>query len=117
MIRPTSCPEDVYEPVCSCYGDMTYDNSCLAAMDGVAHQPGLCAGDACSSSDECTEGTFCDIPGCTAETGICEWVPMRHTCDTDEPVCGCDGYTYGSACEANSYSVSVSHDGSCSPFR
>jgi hypothetical protein len=113
---PSECP-DVFEPVCGCDG-MTYGNRCEAAMAGVsiAHR-GACVR-RCDRTGEhpCDEGQFCMFqPGmCDAEdaVGMCTSIP--EVCrDIYEPVCGCDGMTYGNHCEAAMAGVSIAHRGAC----
>jgi len=109
---PRACP-DIFAPVCGCDG-MTYGNDCEAAAAGVrVASSGACSsGGGCTSNAECgrTEycaGTGCDTPGtCMARSEICPGIFA--------PVCGCDGTTYGNACEAAAAGARVASDGECS---
>jgi hypothetical protein len=57
----------------------------------------------CSSSDTptpCPDGQFCQAPNFGCGGGFCTTVTDQ-TCSTDTgPVCGCDGVTYDSMCDA-----------------
>lgn len=119
--RPEACLA-VYMPVCGCDGQ-TYGNACEAAVAGIS----VAAEGACDDPGErscggllggsCQEGEFCKfdleaICGAADATGTCEPVPM--VCPANvEPVCGCDGMTYGNACTANAAGVSVASEGEC----
>jgi len=110
--RPAACP-DVWDPVCGCDG-MTWGNRCEAAAAGasVLH-PGECVPPTCTSNSDCAAAEYCLIAGgeCTGD-GTCEARPEACTTHWD-PVCGCDGATYGNECEAAAAGVSVRHLGEC----
>ena len=64
----------------------------------------------------CPRGSYCDWPdqscGAVDAPGVCR--PEPDACvEVYAPVCGCDGRTYGNACEAASAGVDVQYDGRC----
>ena len=118
---PEACP-DVWDPVCSCDGT-TYSNACDAHAAGAAvaylgacdEPPVLaCGGD---SIVECPTNMFCaftlnDTCGWADAQGECQ--PLPQVCpDNVDPVCGCDGVTYGNECEANASGVAILSFGAC----
>jgi hypothetical protein len=66
----------------------------------------------------CAEGSFCELPPDTCQSadlaGVC--VPRDVACTQQwDPVCGCDGVTYGNDCMRALAGAQKSHDGSCEP--
>jgi hypothetical protein len=116
--RPAGCP-DVFDPVCGCDGQ-TYGNACEAASAGVAVATrgecraicGTLAGIACPDDQ------FCEFPPGTCEIvdqgGVC--VEVGGACPlVIDPVCGCDGVTYGNDCMRLASRVNLRHRGACAP--
>ncbi len=125
---PTECPQGEFRPVCGC-DDQTYETSCEAALAGVSVAfAGPCPSDPIDPTEpgpggeEC--GTYVCAPGmkCIKPPGHCDAPATSGMCmpSSDlvctmiyDPVCGCDGQTYGSFCETMQNGTAVDHWGAC----
>src|SRR5690349_19060244 len=100
---PTSCP-DVVSPVCGCDGKQ-YQNQCLAAKARVSVSANGTCSIACGgpSALVCADATtYCHFADGACLTGNAAGTCDPAKCEGGTPgiVCGCDGKTYASRCEA-----------------
>ena len=124
QVPPTVCPR-FWAPQCGCDG-VTYGNTCEALKAGVTiDHAGVCPdpnahgeGQTCGgiAALKCATGLYCDYPAGTCSwgdpSGVCVSLPA--TCPvTFAAVCGCNGQTYSSECEATKAGVRVDHVGGC----
>jgi hypothetical protein len=92
--------------------DGATDSAVDAPADAPADSTPMDATMPCDpTADECGMG-YCRVANCGDSMGECVERPLR--CDgVLEPVCGCDGRTYTSDCEAGRSGMSVDYEGSC----
>jgi len=69
----------------------------------------------CGGDGECAANEYCKKSSCDAATGTCSVRPASCTGDdaTLAPVCGCDKFTYYTACVAAREGVNVATSGEC----
>ena len=65
----------------------------------------------CPTGQYCKSAVAGQCPG-KRTYGVCAGRPQVCTTMYD-PVCGCNGKTYGNACQAAAASTSIKHDGAC----
>ncbi len=113
---PQGCPDNV-DPVCGCDG-VTYFNDCERMTAGVGKlHHGACE-EVCGgiAGVGCPEGQICELP-----PGECQSADLQGRCvyhpevcpQYYDPVCGCDGVTYGNDCERLGAGAQLAHYGRC----
>jgi len=86
---------------------------CAQAYDIIYGVLGIPAIGACRGEEDCGLNQFClKFPGDCAGVGQCRTKPTACVAFYD-PVCGCDGVSYGNSCEANYRDMTVACKGLC----
>jgi hypothetical protein len=100
---------------CTSDDDCPEGQSCVASSFAMNHNTCVPIPEpiVCTSHADCESWSYCDFgPACEGE-GICALRPFFECPANGTAVCGCDGATYESLCEAAANAVSVAHDDAC----
>ncbi|MEE9296824.1 MAG: hypothetical protein V3W34_17915 [Phycisphaerae bacterium] len=95
-----------------CISHCMQGNGCIVNNNTIEPCGRVCGG---IQGLPCDPGEFCKLgvgQCCCDFQGICTPIPTG-CFDVWDPVCGCDGVTYGNECEADAAGVSIDHLGEC----
>jgi hypothetical protein len=118
-VPPCACLDENGDGVCEneCPVPICRDGVCGVGSRGALQLGDTCGGFRVANSAECDLGLFCQHqPGalCGAADAPGECVLIPDVCaDIFDPVCGCDGRTYGNACEAAANLTGIFERGAC----
>lgn len=113
VLTLNGCAEDTKadqdpQGACSCDISRAEFDALVERITALEAQLGIC-----SSNDQCGSGYYCDkVDEDCAGDGICQEIPTG-CIDVWDPVCGCDGNTYGNACEAAAAGINLDYGGQC----
>lgn len=96
--------------------DLSCDADGVCGGGKACQEPSVPTGELCADSGDCTQDQYCDFEGsqdcddgalgrCSARPDACDFLY--------EPVCGCDGNTYGNACAAAMAGAQIARSGPC----
>jgi hypothetical protein len=118
--RPPACRRETLrrcrrEGLQACQASTTTTSVTVTTTTATICMAGVCR-PSCGPAGGCPWGEYCIFPpgdcGRGGAAGVCS--PRNGGCPAYfDPVCGCDGRTYGNACEAAIRGVSVRHGGPC----
>jgi hypothetical protein len=105
----------VYDPVCGCNGQ-TYGNSCEASVAGIKkYTSGACGGGSSTHKENATTPNVTTSSRFGFTPSPC-YGPVKkgvYCPQVYDPVCGCNGQTYGNSCEAGVAGIKSYTSGAC----
>jgi hypothetical protein len=114
MRRLLACLAAIVLSACTAPGSTAHQNPPAAAPRQPVAEGGMCGGFA---GFQCETGLTCHMEAGSCKriadaAGVCRKKPQA--CPMIyQPVCGCDGKTYGNPCQASGAGVSVAAQGEC----
>jgi hypothetical protein len=118
-VPPCACLDENGDGQCEneCPVPVCRDGRCSVANPNALEQGEACGGFVPVGSPDCATGLFCQhqagaLCGAADAPGECVLIPEVCT-DQFDPVCGCDGQTYGNTCEAAANLTGIFELGAC----